>query len=88
MAVVGNVRKKSNSRRRSKLYGVMKLQTGISELGRDFWPNGLPQLWGGAPSLVRLVRNQFHGISLMNNIISISRWMRDHKPVMTDCSSL
>jgi hypothetical protein len=53
------------SGRRSKLHGVMKLQTGISELGRYFWPNGLPQLWGGPPSLVRLVRNQFHKISLM-----------------------
>ena len=79
VAVVGMMREKRDSGRRSELRGVMKLQTGISELGRYFWPNRLPQLWGGAPSLVRLVRNQFHRISGDNNIISISGWMRGHK---------
>jgi hypothetical protein len=42
---------------------MLKLQTGISELGRFFWSNRLPQFWVMAPCLVRLVRNQFHRIS-------------------------
>jgi hypothetical protein len=88
VAVVGNVREKRDSGRRSKLRGVMKLQTGIGDLGGYFWPNGLPQFWGRPPPLVRLVRNQFHGIFPDDNIISISRWMRGHKREMTDCSSL
>jgi hypothetical protein len=60
VAIVWEVLEEIDSRRRCKLCGMVKLQAGVSELGRFLGSNRLPHLWGWAPCLACFVRNQFH----------------------------
>jgi hypothetical protein len=69
----------TDSRRRCKLCGMVKLQARVSELGRFLGSNRLPHPWGWAPSFARFVRNQFHKYPVKNNTSRIRHSSHGHK---------